>query len=132
MGGLIAAHTLRGQLMADKTMNMLKVIGWVLTASVIMSSAAIAVTVATSTAKEAKVIAERAEAASSDNAKDFEYFKGKIEGTLKGVEKGMDVMVENHKRGLDNINRDVDKLDVKIDEIIKIMGTFQRADDGKR
>jgi peptidoglycan hydrolase CwlO-like protein len=117
--------------MADKTMNMLKVIGWVITAAVVMSSAAIAVTVATSTANEAKVIAVRAEKQTQENAKDFEYFKGKLEGTIKGLEKGMVTMTGNHKDSLDSLEKNVDKLEVKIDEIIKIMGRFKRVDDGE-
>lgn len=117
--------------MADKTMNMLKVIGWVLTAAVIMSSAAIAVTVATSTANEAKLIAVRAEKQTQENAKDFEYFKGKLEGTIKGLEKSMTTMTVNHKDSLGETNKKIDKVERKIDEIIKIMGGFVRADDVK-
>jgi peptidoglycan hydrolase CwlO-like protein len=114
--------------MADKTMDMLKVIGWVLTAAVIMSSAAIAVAVATSTANEAKVIAVRAEKQTQDNAKDFEYFKGKLEGTIKGLEKGMTTMTENHKDSLNKLDGKIDKLELKIDEVLKIMVRFKRAD----
>lgn len=110
-------------------MNMLKVIGWVLTAAVIISSASIALAVATSTANEAKAIAVRAEKQSQENAEDFEYFKGKIEATLISVNKSMESMTENHKDGLDKMDRKIDKIDLKVDELIKIMSGFKRAGD---
>lgn len=65
------------------------------------------------------------------NARDFEYFKGEMTATMKAVNKSIDTMGKSHKDGLDKMDVKIDKLEGKIDEIIKIMGRFKRVDDGK-
>ncbi len=126
--------------MPDKTANNLKVIGVIVALLMAIVSPIIAVdrannsnqfraNAAAKTANEAKEIALRAEKQTQDNAKDFEYFKGKLEGTIKGLEKGMAMMTTNHKEGLDKLEGKVDKLEGKVDELLKIMVRFKRAGD---
>jgi hypothetical protein len=125
--------------MADKTSKTLQWAVLIATLVIAIASPIIAVDrannsnafiseAATATANEAKEIALQAKQQGQDNAKDFEYFKGKLEGTIKGLEKGMDSMDRNHKDNYDNMSKKVDKLELKIDEVLKIMVRFKRAD----
>jgi flagellar biosynthesis/type III secretory pathway protein FliH len=125
--------------MADKTVSNLKTVGVLVALILAIVSPIIAVDrannsnefradAAAKTANEAKEIALRAEKQTQDNAKDFEYFKGKLEGTIKGLEKGMDSMDKNHRENYAKMDNKIDKLELKIDEVLKIMVRFKRAD----
>jgi len=70
------------------------------------------VRIATAKAEEAKAIAEK-------NARDFEYFKGEMSATMKA-----------HRDSLDKVDGKMDKVELKIDEMMKIIVRFERVDDG--
>lgn len=121
--------------MADKTTKNLQWAVLIATLVIAIASPIIAVTRVNTAnsyiadaAKEAKVIAERAEAKGQENAEALEYFKGKIEGTLNGVQTSMKSMADNQRDASSRYDKRVDKLELKIDEVLKIMVRFKRAD----
>jgi hypothetical protein len=118
--------------MPDKTMSNLKVIGILLALALAIVSPIIAVDrannsnafIAEAATKTAQAAADKAESAkdlAEKNARDFEYFKGEMTATMKA-----------HKDGLDKMDKKMDKHEVKLDELIKIMSGFMRAGDAKR
>jgi len=111
--------------MAESTANTIRTIGIIVTVIVAIASPIIAVTKVTTSngyiAKAASGAYEKATSAkelAEKNARDFEYFKGEMTATMKA-----------HKDSLDNTDDKIDKLNVKIDEMLKIIVRFKRADD---
>lgn len=121
--------------MPDKTTKTLQWIALIATLVIAIASPIIAVTKVNtsnsyiaSAAAEAKLIAQQAAAKSQENSEDLEYFKGKIEGTLTGVQNSMKDMAANQRDASGRYDKRVDKLELKIDEVLKIMVRFKRAD----
>jgi len=115
--------------MPDRTANTLKLLGVLVTLILAIASPIVAVSVTNAansfTANAAMEKADKAidkanfnRELSEKNARDFEYFKGEMTATMKA-----------HKDGLDKMDRKMDKQDTKLDELIKIMSGFMRADD---
>ena len=117
--------------MADKTSNTLKLIGVLVALLLAVVSPIVSVAkVNAANSVQAKYTDEKANTAvlkadaaqklAEKNARDFEYFKGEMTATMKG-----------HKDGLDKMGERMDRMETKLDEMIKILVRFKRADDGE-
>ena len=122
--------------MPDKTTKNLQWAVLIATLVIAIASPIIAVTkVNTSNsyiadaAAEAKLIAQQAAAKSQSNAEALEYFKGKIEGTLIGVQNSMKEMAANQRDASGRYDKRVDNLESKIDAMMQILVRFKRAGD---
>ena len=82
-------------------------------------------------AKEAKTIALEAKQIGQANAKDLEYFKGKLEGTLTGVLNSMVNMTASQRDASGRYDKRIDKLESKMDSMMQILVRFKRSDDVK-
>jgi TolA-binding protein len=125
--------------MPDKTTKTLQWAALVATLVIAIASPIIAVTkVNTSNeyiadaAKEAKDIAATNRVKIQENAEDLEYFKGKIEGTLLGMQNGMTAITNNQTATSVRLEGRIDKLEGKVDEMLQILVRFKRGvDNGK-
>ena len=123
-----------GEYMPDKTTKNLQWAVLIATLVIAIASPIIAVTkVNTSNsyiadaAAEAKLIAQQAAAKSQENSEDLEYFKGKIEGTLLGMQNGMVAITANQTATSVRLEKRIDKLEGTVDEMLQILVRFKRG-----